>query len=225
MVAKRDIYGPIIRVIIPLVVLALINVILNNIPMVRDLSVPGLPINASGIISAIIGIIMIGILLNFKRSFSPKIKELFPQFTESGKIVDSAILLIIIIVMYLMFRGLIVPFMGGMVWLYAVIFLLIALYPTYRLVRTLYKGSYQVSDIVTDKIAEDTGELVKCPKCGERVPGSAKFCPNCRAKLGVPETTTIKCPKCGAENKSTSKFCLNCAAPLVKKDEEEVFEV
>jgi hypothetical protein len=149
-----------------------------------------------------------------------------PAFPESEKILRNAVTLGIIIIAYLMFRDLIEPFFGNSAWVYTAIFVVIALYPIYSLIVTLYRGGYQVSDAVTVKIAQDSGEVIKCQKCGEIVPSTAKFCPNCATELGQPAAITVKCNKCGSENKSSSKFCMNCAHLLeTTGEQEEEFEV
>jgi len=194
--------------------------------MISDLSVPGLPFAIAAVVTAIIGIIMIVIFINFRRDFAPKLKEALPKFPESEKILRNAVTLAIIVIAYLMFQDLIRPLLGSSGWIYTLIFVLIALYPLYSLITTLYRGGHQVSDAVTVKIAQDSGEVIKCQKCGEIVVSDAKFCPNCAAKLEVSPRTTLECKKCGTVNKASSKFCLNCARPLEGAEEqEEEFEV
>ena len=51
-------------------------------------------------------------------------------------------------------------------------------------------------------------ERKQCPNCGASVPSSAKFCTNCRAKLGV------VCPNCGAMCEPNTNFCGRCGADL-----------
>lgn len=51
---------------------------------------------------------------------------------------------------------------------------------------------------------------ISCPKCGEEVSPSAKFCSSCGTKLSV------VCEVCGTSLKSTAKFCTNCGTPVDK---------
>jgi hypothetical protein len=99
----RNIYGPLFRLITGLIILAVINWILTSIPMVKALSIPGLPITIAAIISVIVGIIMIVILLNFSRDVAPAMKHTWPAMPETGSIISSGVTLGLIIVAYLMF--------------------------------------------------------------------------------------------------------------------------
>lgn len=49
---------------------------------------------------------------------------------------------------------------------------------------------------------------VECVKCGIRIPGKSKFCPECGA------TQAICCSKCGEPISKGSKFCHNCGEKL-----------
>ena len=228
----RNIYGPLFRLITGLIILALINWILTSLPMVKEFSIPGLPVTIAAVISVIVGIIMIIILLNFSRDFTPAIRFAWPAFPESGRIVSSGVTLAIIIVAYLLFDDFFRPFISSHWWIYTLVSLVLAIYPTCILVITLYRGSGHLADIVTAKVAEDRGELRKCPICGELVPGNARYCPNCSTFLAVPQVKSVRCNKCGAENKPTSNYCMICAAPLKGKEvivyegeDEEEFDI
>jgi membrane protease subunit (stomatin/prohibitin family) len=52
--------------------------------------------------------------------------------------------------------------------------------------------------------------LVICPKCGEKVPATSKFCPNCGTNLTPPSAGAITCPNCGKSIPANSKFCPEC---------------
>ncbi len=229
----RNIYGPLFRLITGLIILAVINWILTSIPMVKEFSIPGLPVTIAAIISVIVGIIMIIILLNFSRDFTPAMRYAWPSFPESGRIVSSGVTLAIIIVAYLMFDDFFRPFVGGYWWVYTLVFLVLAIYPTCILVITLYKGSGNLADIVTAKVAQGRGELRKCPACGELVTSQAKYCPNCSSYLAVPQVVrAVRCSNCGEENKAGANFCMFCATPLQGRElivygveEEEEFEI
>jgi len=128
-----------------------------------------------------------------------------------------------IIIAYTMSDRLIVPFMRGFSWVYSLVFLLIAIVPLYSLVMTLYRSSGRITDLLSEKVGEATGELVKCSKCGETVSSAAKFCPKCGTELDQPETTevvVVNCDKCGAENKPADTFCSNCGASLSVASEQ-----
>lgn len=229
----RNIYGPLFRLITGLIILVIINWILTSIPMVKQFSIPGFPVTIAAIISVIVGIIMIVILLNFSRDFTPALRYMWPAFPESGRIISSGVTLAIIIVAYLMFDDFFRPFISNYWWVYTLIFLALAIYPTCILVITLYKGSSHLADLVTVKVAQGRGELRKCAVCGELVPSNAKYCPNCSSSLMVQQVPhSIRCSSCGAENRFSANFCMICATPLkgrelisYKSDDEEEFEI
>jgi len=58
--------------------------------------------------------------------------------------------------------------------------------------------------------AAPAAALVICPKCGEKVPATSKFCPNCGTTLTPPSEGAIACPKCGKSIPAISKFCPEC---------------
>ncbi len=228
----RNIYGPLFRLITGLIILAVINWILTSIPMVKALSIPGLPITIAAIISVIVGIIMIVILLNFSRDVAPAMKHTWPAMPETGSIISSGVTLGIIIVAYLMFDDFFRPIIANYWWLYILVFLVLAIYPTTILVISLYRVSGHLADMVTVKVAQDRGELRKCTVCGELVPANAKYCPNCSSYLVVQQLQPVRCAKCGAENTPAANFCMICAAPLkgrelviYEADNEEEYEI
>ena len=51
-------------------------------------------------------------------------------------------------------------------------------------------------------------ESIECVKCGIRIPGKSKFCPECGA------TQALSCSKCGEPIKKNSKFCGNCGEKI-----------
>jgi membrane protease subunit (stomatin/prohibitin family) len=58
--------------------------------------------------------------------------------------------------------------------------------------------------------AAPAAALVICPKCGEKVPATSKFCPNCGTNLTPPSEGVMKCPNCGKSIPANSKFCPEC---------------
>lgn len=62
--------------------------------------------------------------------------------------------------------------------------------------------------------AAPAAALVICPKCGEKVPATSKFCPNCGINLTPPSQNTMNCPNCGKSIPVNSKFCPECGQKL-----------
>ncbi len=215
-VVSHEVYRPVVGLVIRLIILGIIYWILTNLPMIKQLSIPQLPISTGAIVSIIIGFIMIAMLLNFRRDFAPRLQAAIPAFPESGTIVISAVNLAIITIAYTMFDDAVLPFIKQYSWVYSLVFVLIAIWPLYTLISTLYRSSDKIAELTTGKIAEASGELVRCSNCGELIVSAASYCPNCSTKLTVPTTeiARINCSKCGAENRPQDKFCLACGKPL-----------
>ena len=60
---------------------------------------------------------------------------------------------------------------------------------------------------------------VPCVSCGEDIPASSRFCPQCGVELGR------TCPACGVLTGTQARFCSSCGAPLSAeppRDQEEV---
>ena len=216
MAISRDVYKPVIGLIIRLIILGIVYWILTGLPMIKELTIPRLPISTSALVSVIIGIIMIAMFLTFKRDFAPRFKEAVPAFPESEIIVKSGVNIIVITIAYTMFGEAIKPLMKQYSWAYPIFFVLIAIWPLWTFIATLYKSSDNIADLATGKIAEASGELVKCGNCGELITSDAIYCPMCSAKMNtiIEEVAIIKCGRCGTENRSGGRFCLACGKPL-----------
>lgn len=210
-----DFYKPLINLAVGLLILIVINAILVNLPMVQRLKIPGVPFYATAIVSAVIGIIMIYLFIAFRRDFMPRLQNSFPESPLVWRIVSAAIILAIILVAYSMFDRIILPYMNGFSWVYHLGFLIIALFPLYTIIMALYRSAGKISELLTGKVAEATGEMTKCPTCNKTVKSDAKFCPECGANMTIifkPPVTI--CSKCGKENDPGNKFCSNCGNSL-----------
>jgi membrane protease subunit (stomatin/prohibitin family) len=62
--------------------------------------------------------------------------------------------------------------------------------------------------------AAPAAALVICPKCGEKVPATSKFCPNCGTNLSPPSQQAMTCPNCGKSIPANSKFCPECGQKI-----------
>ena len=57
---------------------------------------------------------------------------------------------------------------------------------------------------------------VKCPKCGNALPASAKFCLECGSRIEVLTENEMICPSCGKRT-AKGKFCMECGQALINK--------
>jgi membrane protease subunit (stomatin/prohibitin family) len=62
--------------------------------------------------------------------------------------------------------------------------------------------------------AAPAAALVICPKCGEKVPATSKFCPNCGTTLTPPSQGAMTCPNCSKSIPANSKFCPECGTKI-----------
>jgi membrane protease subunit (stomatin/prohibitin family) len=77
-------------------------------------------------------------------------------------------------------------------------------------------GMVLIPQIMTPSGAQaaPAAALVICPKCGNRVPATSKFCPECGTALTPPSAGAMICPKCGKSIPANSKFCPECGSTL-----------
>ncbi|MGD0159135.1 MAG: SPFH domain-containing protein [Candidatus Bathyarchaeia archaeon] len=66
----------------------------------------------------------------------------------------------------------------------------------------------------TGPVQAPAAALVICPKCGNHVPATSKFCPECGTTITPPSNQTMSCPKCGKSIPANSKFCPECGAKI-----------
>ncbi|MGA2368348.1 MAG: zinc ribbon domain-containing protein [Dehalococcoidia bacterium] len=220
----RGLFTLLVRLIVQIIILSVINLILIELPMLKAITIPGSPVTIPAVISLIIGAIMIGILLGFRLDFVPMLRRSFTGFPKAATIASSAIILGVIITAYTMFGAAVRPLMFQFAWAYPVIFLIIALWPLFTLITSLYSSGKPIADWAAEKITQNSMnsqcEGTRCTSCGNVCMPSAKFCPACGVCL-VPQTeNNTSCKACGAVNKSSYKYCLNCGAQI----EEEQYE-
>lgn len=220
---SRGLFTLLVRLIVQLLILSVINLILIELPMLKAITIPGSPVTIPAVISFVIGIVMIGVLLAFRQDFIPMLRRSFSGFPQAATIASSAIILGIIITAYSMFEAAIRPLMFQFAWSYPVIFFIIALWPLFTLVTSLYSSGRPIADWAAEKITQNTmngQEGTRCTSCGVAHVRSAKFCPACGVCLVLQTENNTSCQACGAVNKSSYKHCVNCGALI----EEEQYE-
>ena len=215
-VAKlRAIYPPIIRLVISLIVLGIINAILVRLPGI-NVRIPGSPIRISAVVSAVIAVIMIGIVMRFGREINPPLRYALPSFPEVADVVTNLVYIGAIAIAYVYFADIVYPFLVGASWVYPLVFLAIAILPAVRIASTLLGSVGKWTAILSKKVEEVAGEYIRCPKCGELLPKGAKFCSKCGASLAEVKAKPegIICPNCGARIPPGAKFCPECGAKV-----------
>ncbi len=188
--SAAEVYRPVVRLVIALIVVFIIGSVLTSLPMLGDIWLPGMPISITSVISAIFGIILIFLLLNFKRDIVPKVQGRWKAFPEMGTVVKMSVLILIILISYDSFAGIILPFLYNFRWIYPLAFLGLAIIPIYTLGITLYRNVDKTTDLIT-------GRLTEVAEGRENK-----------------EDMSVKCGNCGIENENTDKFCSNCGTLL-----------
>jgi len=216
----RGLYTSIIRVVIQLAVLAIANWLLTELPMIKAVVIPELPVPITAIISFIIGLGAIGVLLLFRRDFISRLRSSYPSFPQAATIASEGIILAIIVIAYTSFSACVQPLMKQFAWLYPVIFLAVALWPLIMLINTLYRSSGPIADWASTKLAGPpavTENVAKCGSCGKLSPVSARFCPSCGC--GIESSACSKCLQCGAVVKEQDKYCMLCGTRVEGNDQ------
>ncbi|MDQ0287733.1 DNA-directed RNA polymerase subunit RPC12/RpoP/uncharacterized protein YacL [Desulfofundulus luciae] len=203
---------------ITLIILIIIKAIVVKLPSM-DATVFE-HISIAGIASAIISIIIIGMVLVFGQDIAVRTARILPAYPEATQLLNTLFILIAIIIAYSAFDGLLVPFLAKieLTWLYPVLFLLIAILPVYRITALLFTSSGKIADLfMGERQAAAAGDTVVCSSCGNRVP-DAKFCSHCGKELVRQEVSPITCRQCGAKLNPGTKFCVNCGAAVAPED-------
>ena len=63
---------------------------------------------------------------------------------------------------------------------------------------------------------QTSGEMSKCPNCGNVLPANAKFCLECGTEIEQLAANEMICPACGKKT-PRGKFCMECGQPLVQR--------
>lgn len=207
-------YTPIVRLVVIMIFLAILSSILQKLPMLRDLYVPEIGISAAGLAKAITSLIMVIVLWNFVREFSPALQEMLPKFPESVTLLRHVVFLISVVVMY----GALLSVVGGLIyeymWIYQLSFVLLALFPVALGGMLIYRSI----DKIVGSVSEQASKLteIPCPHCGTSNPQSGKFCQKCGKELIVrpAPVTSKRCTSCGTENSMSAGFCSKCGTKL-----------
>jgi uncharacterized membrane protein YidH (DUF202 family) len=219
----RGLYASFILLIVRLTVLAIINWLLTGLPMIKAISIPGLPVALPACIAMVIGIVMIVVLLMFRSDFVPRLRARYPGLPDLSDMVSDAISLAVVVIGYNSFNDIIKPMMKEYSWAYAPIFLVIALWPLISLITVLARSARPIGDWVSGKIASNTAYgralVVKCASCGKLCRPDTVFCPDCGTRVADLTENIVKCAACGASNRSPYKYCTQCGASMAEDEQ------
>jgi ribosomal protein L40E len=205
---------PIVRVIIILVFLAVLSAVMQKLPMLQDLYFADLGITAAGLSKSLILLIMVAMLWNFAREFSPALQEIFPKFPESTTFLRYVVFLISVVMIYGALKPIIRNLIYEYLWVYELSFVLLGLFPVILGGMLLYRSTDRIVGSVSNKASRMME--IPCPHCSAPNSPNGKFCQKCGKELvrrPVPVTGKI-CPKCNSENTQIADFCSKCGAKL-----------
>lgn len=205
---------PIIRLVVILIFLGIVNFVVQRLPMLTDLSIPDLGMSAATLAKSIISLIMIVVIWGFGQEFAPQLQSAFPGWPESASLLKYLVFLIAVLIAYGALLPLASRLLLGEIWIYQVLFVLLALFPVVLGGLTLYKSV----DKITNLLGREASKMIDitCSNCGTLNPPTGKFCQKCGQELVLEpkKPTSKKCSKCGTENPPDAGFCSNCGNAL-----------
>ncbi len=208
-------YAPIVRVLVALVMLWFARVVLLRLPMIRELTIPDVPLTGPALVRIVISLLMIGVLLNFAREFGHQLRVAFPQLPQGSTILTSLVYIAVVVLAYDAFNWPARLFLKEDFWVYQWAFVLLAIPGIYKGGVAIYGSVDDITALFTREIGRAAGELVPCPQCGQLNPVGASFCFKCGTRIEVARPAAlVKCNQCGAENSPEGTFCAQCGTKL-----------
>jgi len=226
----EELTRPIVKLLLALVGLFFIRFIVVRLPGLGT-RVPETPIPFAALAGSIITLIMAAIIINFGREIEPRL-----QRTVSGPpeivadLAASVKFIAFLVAVFIVYDGLaptLVPFLipDPGLWVYDVVFLLVALVPTILIAQNLFGNLEEITDILTQQVKSATVDEVDCPNCSETIRSSLDYCSNCGEDISsLPENEsgsaarTNVCPECESYVSEDRAFCGSCGTEVQPTD-------
>lgn len=148
----EEVTRPVVKLLVTLIGLKILEFIVVRLPNLGA-SIPDVPITFRAVAVAIVSLIMAGILVNFGREIEPRLERVLPGpdeiVADVAEIVKLLAFLAAVLVVYDRLGGVVVPFLGD-VWIYNVVFLLIALVPTAIVAQRIFGNVEEITDLITE---------------------------------------------------------------------------
>lgn len=240
--AIEELTRPVIKLLVALVGLFILGFIVQRLPGIET-RIPGLELPAGLIASAIISLVMAGVVLNFGRDIEPRLRDVLsgPRdvVRDIAEIAKYLTYIFAIILAYDGLRGTVRQFLivhgeasfdpnagtleaGPAMFAFDIIFLLLALVPTAIVALRIYNNIDEITDVLTQGIKSATVSEVECPSCSESVRASLEYCPNCGEAVpddaGTTGPSTSRCPDCNTDVDPGMEFCGSCGSDLSTAD-------
>ena len=222
----RLLLTPVLKLVITVAGLLLLQALVSALPMVREIPVPScLPLPVLEIVKVVIATVILVLLVNFSFEIEDNLEVTFPSFPQGGAIARWLIFLIAILVAYGAYRLLAEAFLGTYAWVYALVFLGLALVPLINMVLLSYQNIDKLIGVAvagmqtfgTGRGASQGKGQVQCASCGTALNPGAKFCRGCGAPVpeqSTAEVTPLQCSQCGVTLSVGSKFCPECGTQV-----------
>jgi magnesium-transporting ATPase (P-type) len=177
-----------IRMFVILVGLWLLKVILNWLPFIQDLRIPGSPISSSTIIDTIVYLIIVVLLVSYSRMLWVLWPQVLPRYREAATFLVMLIYIIILVVLYFaaepLIRALVVNPTDILTVLQIVLFVIALLLLVYALVIVYQRLPFWLPSVRQQvNIATPRGNETACLYCGSLNNAGAKFCSICGQPL------------------------------------------
>lgn len=131
--------------------------------------------------------------------------------------VKQLAVILTVLIIYLAYRPIVVPYMADLSWLYHMLFLFVFLCYLSTLGFAVYYNVEPLAALLSEKQVGSSppAGIIKCVNCGEEVSGGSLFCPSCGMELPQPK----KCSDCGQLLKAGTNFCAFCGKPVEEPEE------
>src|SRR5712692_7153813 len=124
----RLILTPVLKLVIAVAGLLVLQALVSALPMVREIPVPsGLPLPVLEIVKVVIATVILVLVVNFAFEIGDNLEVAFPAFPQGGAIARWFLLLVAVLIAYGAYRALAETFLGDYAWMYALVFLGLAL--------------------------------------------------------------------------------------------------
>lgn len=207
--------------------LLLVQLVVTNLAMLQQtVPIPNVYLTYATIGKAVIQTAIFILLLRFGSEIRPAAEAYFPTAPEIGRILQFAIWLVPVAIGYAAYSDLASAVLGTGIWVYQLVFILLAAGLLIAMSAFVFRNLDAVSDLVVHQFRKPQPSqrtvLARCPSCGGAIESGAQFCTICGkptvaitepAKQEAP-ASALSCPKCEMAVLATQRFCRGCGTAL-----------
>lgn len=205
--AKQELIQPTIRVILALVVLAVIQFLVVQVPGVER-TVLDPDITVATILYSVITLIMFGAIINYASATGAALASIFESFPAIERIVQLIGVLVVLIWAYQEFWWL--PYFRENQTQYDYIFLILGIVFIGWLGYLLYSNVDKLSALLTGQVIKELSEEESSVGTADTEPET-----EITETTGLTESDDlITCPDCGADLPADASFCNSCGTDL-----------